>query len=529
MSSTSSGPSGVVHDEVIGEHRLSQGFTFRSAFALAFADISPIVALYAIFTLALFSAGPAFFWAFPIVLVGQLLVAAVFGELASRYPFAGSVYQWARHVQGTPWGWFAAWAYIWGLTIALSTLSYGAAGFLLEIFGVEGPAGWLVTLVALLIIAVGTLTNMVGRSLLKVMVLASITAEVLGSVGLGTVLLLFYRVNPIGTLFDGFGTPGNGLWLTGPALVAVAFVGWSFLGFESAGSIGEEVEDPERNVPKAIILSLLCVALVVMYSSLALILAIPNLAKVMSAQSGDPVLQTLTAHFGAGIGRPLLVLFVIGFLSSFLAVQAAVSRCVWGSARDRSLPGSGFLDQLRGAERLPVYSILLTGVVAGLLVLLAGSDLYSVLINFTTIGFYIAFGVPVAGAALSHLRGTWTPGAFSLGRWSALVTYAATMWVAFETINIAWPRPIPGAPWYVVWSMVITTAVLGAIGIVIYLSVRRRIEAPIGDRLRASVAQSPSAVGPATQTSGASSLDPGADENPADGGRSYRREPDRGE
>src|SRR5215213_2838864 len=492
MSSTAGESRGTARDEVVEEHRLSKGFTFRSAFALGFADVSPIVALYAIFTLALFTAGPAFFWAFPIVLAGQLLVAAVFGELASRWPYAGSVYQWARHVQGTQWGWFAAWAYMWGLTIALSALSYGAAGFLLEIFDVQSPTRWLTTAVALLIIAVGTLTNMVGRSVLKVMVVASITAEVLGSVGLGTVLLVFYRVNPVSTLFDGFGTQGNGLWLTGPALVAVAFVGWSFLGFEEEGSKGEEVEEPERNVPKAIILSLIFVALVVMYSSLALILAIPDLSRVMSAQSGDPVADTLTAHFGAGIGRPLLVLFVIGFLSSFLAVQAAVSRCVWGSARDRALPGSGFLDLLRGPERLPIFSILLTGVVAGVLVLLAGSDLYSVLINFTTIGFYIAFGVPVAGAALSHIRGTWTPGAFSLGRWSAPVTYIATIWVTLQTINIAWPRQTPGTPWYFTWSMVITTLVLGAIGIVVYLSVSGRIQAPIGDRLKSSRPQVPS-------------------------------------
>jgi amino acid transporter len=513
MSSTAGESRGAAREEVVDEHRLSKGFNFRSAFALAFADISPIVALYAIFTLGLFSAGPAFFWAFPIVLIGQLLVAAVFGELASRWPYAGSVYQWARHVQGTRWGWFAAWAYMWGLTIALSALSYGAAGFLLEIFDVKSPARWLTTSVALLIIAVGTLTNMVGRRVLKVMVVASITAEVLGSVGLGTVLLVFYRVNPIGTLFDGFGTQGSGLWLTGPALVAIAFVGWSFLGFEAAGSIGEEVEEPERNVPKAIILSLLFVALVVMYSSLALILAIPNLSKVMSTQSGDPVADTLIAHLGAGIGRPLLVLFVIGFLSSFLAVQAAVSRCVWGSARDRSLPGSGLLDQLRGPERLPAYSILLTGVVAGLLVLLAGSELYSILINFTTIGFYIAFGVPVAGAALAHLRGTWRPGAFSLGRWSAPVTYIATIWVTFETINVAWPRQTPGTPWYITWSMVITTIVLGAIGSVIYLSVRGGIEAPIGDRLRSAGAQALSAAGMATPDEGASSVsrDPNQD------------------
>ncbi|GAA4400544.1 hypothetical protein [Tsukamurella soli] len=45
--------------------KLNRGFGFRSALSLAFADISPIVALYAIVALGLFAAGPRFFWAFP--------------------------------------------------------------------------------------------------------------------------------------------------------------------------------------------------------------------------------------------------------------------------------------------------------------------------------------------------------------------------------------------------------------------------------------------------------------------------------
>src|SRR3979490_2847743 len=103
--------------------QLLRGFNFRSALSLAFADVSPSAAVYAIFPLGLFAAGPKFFWAFPIVLAGQLLVAAVFGELASRWPYAGSVYQWSRHVRGTTWGWAAAWAYMWGLTLAPAPLS----------------------------------------------------------------------------------------------------------------------------------------------------------------------------------------------------------------------------------------------------------------------------------------------------------------------------------------------------------------------------------------------------------------------
>jgi len=462
---------------------LSRGFSFRSALALAFADVSPIAAVYAIFTLGLFATGPKFIWAFPVVLIGQLLVAGVFGELASRWPYAGSVYQWSRHVRGTTWGWTAAWAYMWGLTIALGTLSYAASGFLLQIFGVTEPSRWGTATVAIVIIALGTVVNIVGRQVLKVMVIASITCEVIGSVGLGIVLLVFYRENPFSALFSSAGIPDAATWTSGPMLLAVAFVGWSFLGFEAAGSVAEEVDDPERNVPKAIIFGLLLVGLVVMFSSAALILAIPNLDEVVASQAGDVVAETLTTHLGAGVTKPLLAMFVIGFISSFLAVQAAVSRCIWGAARDRSLPGSKVLGRLAGPERLPVNAIALTAVVAIVFILLAGSQFYNVLVNFNIIGFYIAFGVPVIGAAIARLTGKWRPGPFNLGRWGAPVTYAASLWIIFETVNVAWPRTQPGQPWFINWASVLTTVVLAVVGAAVYLTVRRTIDAPIGERL----------------------------------------------
>jgi len=465
--------------------QLLRGFSFRSALSLAFADVSPIAAVYAIFTLGLFAAGPKFFWAFPIVLIGQLLVAAVFGELASRWPYAGSVYQWSRHVRGTTWGWAAMWAYMWGLTLALGTLSYAASGFLLQIFGVSEPDRWQIAIVAICIIAVGTLINMVGRRGLKIVVAISITCEVVGSLGLGTVLLLFYRENPFSVLFSSAGIPGADAWVSGPMLLAIAYVGWSFLGFEAAGSVAEEVDEPERNVPKAIILALLLVGLVVMFSSAALILSIPDLPSVVQSQSGDVVSDTLTAHLGAGVTKPLLAMFVIGFVSSFLAVQAAVSRCIWGAARDRSLPGSKILGGLAGPERLPVYAIALTAIAAVVFVLIAGTKFYNVLVNFNIIGFYIAFGVPVIGAAIARLTGKWRPGPFNLGRWGAPVTYLASLWIIFETINVAWPRTQPDQPWYINWASVLTTAGLAVLGLVIYLTVRHRIEEPIAHRLGA--------------------------------------------
>jgi len=464
------------------ETRLNRSFSFRSAFSLAFADVSPIVALYAIFGLGLFAAGPAFFWAFPVVLIGQLLVAAVFGELSSRWPYAGSVYQWATHLRGSRWGWAAAWSYIWGLTVALATLAYGAGGFLLSVFGVGQPSRAQSVAVAMGILVLGTAINMIGRRTLKVMVAASIICEVVGSVGLGTVLL-FNRVNPVHVLFEGFGAQSTGAWLGGPFLLACAYVGFSFVGFEAAGSVAEEVDEPERNVPKAIILALLCVGLVVIYTSAALLLATPNLAQVVAGASGDPVTETLTVHFGPAIVTPLLIMFVIGFVSSFLAVQAAVSRAVFGSARDGALPGARLLARLAGRERLPVNAIGLVAVVAAVVLLLAGSQLYSVLVNMATVGFQIAFAVPVVGAAITRLRGRWVPGPFNLGRWGAPVTYLAALWLIFESVNIVWPRPAEGVPWYLTWAMLLMTALLAVAGLVVFAVMRGRIAEPLAVRL----------------------------------------------
>ena len=144
-------------------------------------------------------------------------------------------------------------------------------------------------------------------------------------------------------------------------MLAVAFIGWSFVGFESAGSIAEEVHEPRRYLPKAVLFSLAFIFVVVAYSSLAIILAIPDLAAVAEGAVADPVYETLTTALGHGVARPVEVMFVIGFLASFLALQTSASRVIWAYARDGGLPGSGALRKLSAGDRLPINAILLTG------------------------------------------------------------------------------------------------------------------------------------------------------------------------
>ena len=464
---------------------LRREFSLWSAFAFAFAFISPIVALYGIFGLALSAAGPSFWWGFLLVFAGQFLVALIFATLVSRWPLEGSIYQWSRRLLGTTYGWFAGWVYMWTLVIAMATVALGAAGFVANIAGIEEPSGGTLALIALVILLAGTAVNLVGRRALKIFMVGSIIAEVIGSVVLGTWLLLFHRQNSISVLFEGGSATGTDMlaYLTGPFMLAVAFIGWSFVGFESAGSIAEEVHEPRRDLPKAVLFSLVFIAIVVAYSSLAIILAIPDLGAVADGSVADPVYDTLTTALGAGIAVPVEVLFVIGFLASFLALQTSASRVIWAYARDGGLPGATALVRLRGKARIPVVAILVTTVVGSALFLLSivAGDVYSLMVNFPAGGFYLAFLFPLIGFLVVLVRGAWRPGKFSLGRLTLPVAVVAVVWAVLQFLNIAWPR-VAFEQRYLDWSVWIGVAVLGVLGAVLLASVRSRIvEVPVDE------------------------------------------------
>lgn len=463
---------------------LKRDFNLFSSFAFGFAFISPIVALYGIFGVALSVAGPSFWWGFLIVFGGQLLVALVFAMLVSRWPIEGSIYQWSARLGGKILGWFAGWAYMWTLLIAMSTVAIAAAGFIANVVGIESPTGVDKAWIAFVVLLLGTAVNLAGRMVLKVFMIASIVAEIVGSLGLGIWLLLFHQNNSISVLFDG-GTgldPGvDYLSISGPFLLAIVFIGFSFVGFESAGAIAEEVTEPRKNLPKAILFALIFIAVVVMFTSLAIILAVPDLDTVRNGSIADPVNSTLTSQLGSEIAKPVEILFIIGFLASFLALQTSASRMIWSFARDRALPASQYLSCLSPKQRQPVGPLLVTMVFGAGLFLLSNvvENVYTLMLNFTSGGFFLSFLFPLVAFLIVNLRGRWRPGPFSLGKATLFLSVVAVVWAAFEFLNIAWPRPVYEET-YLDWSIWIAMAVLGVAGTVIYLSVHKAIPVVTG-------------------------------------------------
>jgi amino acid transporter len=465
----------MAHPELPTEHHtMTRGFSFWSSFSLAFAIVSPIIAVYSVLGFALQSGGPGSWWLFLLVMFGALTIGLTLAQLASRWPYEGSIYQWCRRLGGPVFGWWAGWTYLCTYAIASAAICYGVVTFLPPALGVDPFSTKVQLLVAIGVVVLATVANTTARRWLKLLVAASIVCEAIGSIGVGTVLLLFHRHQSVSVLVDyhGKGVTG-GLGVSG-MLVALAFVGWAYNGFESAASIGEEVRDPSRAIPRAIILVIVSIAVIALYSTAAIILALPDIQAAIVGSDQDPVVNTIVLALGEGWARPLFVLFMISFFAGLCAAETAVSRVIWAYARDKVLPGSSHMVQLSGQDRLPVRATLATAVVICVLLLFGlQPNVFSTLVTFTTGGFFIVFSLAVGGFLYRKLNGQWRDGSFSLGSAAVPVAMLALIWSALEFVNIAWPRS--GAPWYESWGVLLMIAAAGIVGALVYAPVRARV------------------------------------------------------
>ena len=106
------------------------------------------------------------------------------------------------------------------------------------------------------------------------------------------------------------------------------------------------------------------------------------------------------------------------------------------------------------------------------------------LITFGTAAIYCSFLLLATAALVARLRRTWIPaGHVRLGRTGTVVNALAVAWLAFETINIAWPRaafaPL-GAPWYQLWAAPMVVGAIAVIGLayLVIAAPQRRLDPP---------------------------------------------------
>jgi len=448
---------------------LHRGLSLWSSFAVGFATVSPVVGIYAVMSLGAMNMGPAWVWIVPICLLMQLLVALVYAELASRYPLAGGCYQWVKHLAGARWGWFTGYMYLASALASLSTVAYLGGFWLWLLLTGEAPAANAQVFSGFILLLLGLFVNLLGINPLKYFVNAGILAEAIASIGIGLVLLLFFRNHDFSLLLEGI-TKSEGITLSG-FLTAMAVGGWAFLGFDACSQVAEETRQAQQSTPRAILRAITLVGLTVMLTAFAVTLSFADTQAMVSGEVFDPVTPAVVNAFGDWAQTPFVAIVLIAFIACTVSIQTYISRALFGMARDKILPAAFVLRKV-DRRKVPFAAMLISTLIASLGLLLGlNATAVGTLIAFGSGGFYFVFLIVVSCALLAKLRGhlTFNNKVFNLGAWGYPINIMAFFWLLFEAINIAWPRVAlapPDAPWFQVWAVILIFSILAIFGIV---------------------------------------------------------------
>lgn len=438
-----------------------------SNFSLGFTYLSPGAGVLSIFALGLAVAGPPSIWWFPIVAVGQLLVALVFGEVVSQYPITGGIYPWARRLWGRRYAWMAAWIYIAALIVTTTSVVQFAIPFLANLFHipVSNTSGLLIVLGLL---AVAFVLNSTGTKTLALVARIGFYCELVGVVALGAYLLLFERKNSFGVLFDSLGVAGTDSYVW--AFMLAALVGlWQFYGFEACGDVAEEVKNPERRIPVAMILTIVIGLVAAFIAYAGFILAAPNLQEIVDGNVADPIPEIVRGSTGEWGMTLLLIVAATIFLSAALSQQAALSRLLYSFARDNMLPGSRWLSKLHeevgGSGAVP-RNAMIVACCAPMIIsfwLFFKPESIAAVTAFAVLGIYVCFQMVVLAALRQRIKG-WRPaGAWSLGSAGLVVNIAALLYGLTAMVLLA----IPGDPslgFFDRWIVLIGLTVVVVVG-----------------------------------------------------------------
>ncbi len=218
----------------------------------------------------------------------------------------------------------------------------------------------LATAVALLLLA--SAFNFTGIRTLARVAQIGLAAELIGVIALGLYLLIFKRVNSVSVFFDSMGAGGSQPYLL--TFMGATLSGlFLFYGFEACGDVAEEVENPTRRIPRAMMLTILIGGVSSLMSYVGYVLAAPNLQDIVNGNDLDPIPSILESSLGHVGAKLFLCVAITAFVSCVLSLQAAGSRLIYAFARDKMLPGSTWLSKMSERHAVPANALLVACVI----------------------------------------------------------------------------------------------------------------------------------------------------------------------
>jgi APA family basic amino acid/polyamine antiporter len=301
--------------------------------------------------------------------------ATASAQLAAAYPRAGGTYLYGREVLGDWWGYLAGWGFMVGKTASCAAMALTFAAYV-------APDGWsrvvaaaVVVVLALVNCAGVTRTALLTRVLVSLVVVALVVAAVACSRGGSSSGL------------DGWGSPTHGLY---GVLQSAGLLFFAFAGYARIATLGEEVRDPARVIPRAIVIAL--AGAVVVYAVVA-VAVLSVLGGAGTAASHAPVADAVRATSADWVEAVVRVGAALASAGALLALIAGLGRTGLAMARERDLPG--WLDAVHPRYRVPHRAELTVAVIVVVLVLT--TDLRGA-IGFSSFGVLLYYFVANASA-----------------------------------------------------------------------------------------------------------------------------------
>jgi len=467
--------------------------TYES-FAAGFSFVSILTTVFQLFAFGFSFGGPGFFWTWPAVFAGQILVALMFAELAARWPISGAIYQWSTRLGGRLWGWTAGW-----LMLVAQVVTVAAAAIALQVvlpslwsgfqFAGDDPSlasksGSLnAVILGLILLTATTVINAIGVKVMAIINSAGVTCEIVGVILLVICLFSRSKRGPGVVLHtEGLGGHSGYVW---PLLISGLMAAYVLVGFDSAGELSEETRDARGTAPKTIVRAVVFSGLFGALLLLAAMMAAPTVS-TDSDMSTVGMPYVVTERLGPVLGRFFIADVVVAACVCTLAIQTATTRMVFSMARDRVLPFSAKLAAVSPRFRTPINAAIVVGVfaVAVLVLNVFQPAMYTALASVCIMLLYIAYLMVTAPMLLRRFQGfpkkdapnvTTAAGKplFTLGRWGLPVNILAVVWGVFMTINLGWPRaavynPVGAAHWYLRYFALVALVVALALGAVAY-------------------------------------------------------------
>ena len=417
-------------------------------------------------------AGPAVVISFAIAGVVSMLAALCYAELAAAVPTAGSSYTYAYTTIGEIFAWIIAWDLILEFALGAAVVSRGWSAYLQDalglptgLFGEAAPVNVGAVLIAAVLGVVATVgireSKWVTNALVVTKVSVCVVVIVAGLFFLKTANLLPF-VPPSEPSSDDTTGLAQPLWqwvsgvqptafgFTG-VLVAAAVVFFAYSGFEAVANLGEESENPGRDMPRGLIGTL--VICTVLYLLVCLVLT--GMVNFADLSEGAPISDAFH-QVGLDWAGFLIGLAAVAGLSSVILVDLiAMGRIGYALSRDGLLPPS--VGRISPRFRTPTRITLVTTVAVCLLGAFVPLETLAEMVSIGTLFAFVVVSIAVAvlrRTAPRMERPFRTPQVPLLPIVSALSCVALMASLAVDT----WIR-------FLVWL---------AIGLVVYLGYGRR-------------------------------------------------------